>query len=183
MAVVQFGDMQGSWGIWHPGSVPDGDGRPGLEAGHSSSNFDEISQLWKICGCVAVWGHARLALQSLPAGDKRPGLEAGHPSSNFDEVPSFGRVVAVVQFGDMRGFWGIWHAGLSQLRKKTGVTPVHEGAGTANTALVYHANKLMSLHEGDLPYAVCLLPPAGLADGWMAMAVWQTVKAARPVIS
>ncbi len=25
---------------------------------------------------------------------------------------------------------------------------------TANTALVYHANKLLVLHEGDLPYAV-----------------------------
>ena len=54
----------------------------------------------------------------------------------------------------MRGFWGIWHAGLSQLRKKTGVIPAGLGEGTANTALVYHANKLMSLHEGDLPYAV-----------------------------
>ena len=54
----------------------------------------------------------------------------------------------------MRGFWGIWHAGLSQLRKKTGVIQAHVGEGTANTALVYHANKLMSLHEGDLPYAV-----------------------------
>ena len=60
-----------------------------------------------------------------------------------------------MQFGDMRGFWGIWHAGLSQLRKKTGVIPAGLGEGTANTALVYHANKLMSLHEGDLPYAVC----------------------------
>ena len=61
---------------------------------------------------------------------------------------------AGAQFGDMRGFWGIWHAGLSQLRKKTGVIQAHVGEGTANTALVYHANKLMSLHEGDLPYAV-----------------------------
>ena len=57
----------------------------------------------------------------------------------------------------MRGFWGVWHAGLSQLRKKTGVISTAEGEGTANTALVYHANKLMSLHEGDLPYAVSLL--------------------------
>ena len=62
------------------------------------------------------------------------------------------------QFGDMRGLWGIWHAGLSQLRKKTWVTPMAEGEGTANTALVYHANKLMSLHEGDLPYAVRYFP-------------------------
>ena len=62
--------------------------------------------------------------------------------------------MSCLQFGDMRGFWGVWHAGLSQLRKKTGVISTAEGEGTANTALVYHANKLMSLHEGDLPYAV-----------------------------
>lgn len=29
-----------------------------------------------------------------------------------------------------------------------------EGAGTANTALVFHANKLLALNEGDLPYEV-----------------------------
>ena len=60
----------------------------------------------------------------------------------------------VVQFGDMRGFWGVFHAGLSQLRLKLGITPEKEGVGTANTALVFHANKLLALHEGDLPYAV-----------------------------
>ena len=70
-----------------------------------------------------------------------------------------------MQFGDMRGFWGIWHAGLSQLRKKTGVIPAGLGEGTANTALVYHANKLMSLHEGDLPYAVRCLP-ANVPHRW-----------------
>lgn len=31
---------------------------------------------------------------------------------------------------------------------------VQDGFGTANTALIYHANKLLALHEGDLPYAV-----------------------------
>jgi hypothetical protein len=30
------------------------------------------------------------------------------------------------------------------------------GAGTGNTALVFHAKKLLALHEGDLPYAVWL---------------------------
>ncbi len=48
------------------------------------------------------------------------------------------------QFGDMRG----------QLRMKIGVTPPSEGVGTANTAVVFHAKKLLALHEGDLPYAV-----------------------------
>jgi hypothetical protein len=31
---------------------------------------------------------------------------------------------------------------------------VQSGAGTGNTALVFHAKKLLALHEGDLPYAV-----------------------------
>ncbi|KAK9918068.1 hypothetical protein WJX75_000916 [Coccomyxa subellipsoidea] len=61
------------------------------------------------------------------------------------------------RFGDMRGFWGVFHAGLGALRMKLGVTPQNEGVGTANTALVYHANKLLALHEGDLPYAMRVL--------------------------
>lgn len=64
------------------------------------------------------------------------------------------------QFGDMRGFWGVFHAGLSQLRMKIGVTPPSKGVGTANTALVFHAKKLLALHEGDLPYAVRSLAPS-----------------------
>ncbi len=31
---------------------------------------------------------------------------------------------------------------------------MQDGFQTANTALIYHANKLLVLHEGDLPYAV-----------------------------
>ena len=29
---------------------------------------------------------------------------------------------------------------------------LQDGQGTGNTALVYHAQKLLTLHEGDLPY-------------------------------
>ncbi len=32
-----------------------------------------------------------------------------------------------------------------------------DGEGTANTALVFHGRRLLTLHEGDLPYAVRLL--------------------------
>ena len=62
--------------------------------------------------------------------------------------------VHALQFGDMHGWGGLWHAGLAELRRKVGVTPKEQGAGTANTALVCHAGKLLALHEGDLPYAV-----------------------------
>ena len=34
---------------------------------------------------------------------------------------------------------------------------VQHGKGQANTALVFHAKRLLSLHEGDLPYAVRLI--------------------------
>lgn len=31
---------------------------------------------------------------------------------------------------------------------------LQDGFGAANTALIFHAQKLLALHEGDLPYAV-----------------------------
>ena len=78
--------------------------------------------------------------------------------------------MAACSLGTCAASGGIWHAGLSQLRKKTGIIAVHEGEGTANTALVYHANKLMSLHEGDLPYAVCRLLASSSPDCCKGMA-------------
>jgi carotenoid cleavage dioxygenase-like enzyme len=54
----------------------------------------------------------------------------------------------------MRGLWGVAHAYLQQAKIALGVVDKRPGTGTANTALVYHARRLMSLHEGDLPYAV-----------------------------
>lgn len=59
-----------------------------------------------------------------------------------------------LKIGDCRGLGGLvellWH----QLELKMGVYNAKDGFGTANTALIYHANKLLALHEGDLPYAV-----------------------------
>lgn len=40
-----------------------------------------------------------------------------------------------------------------RVQERLGVTPKDRGAGTANTALVFHARRLLALHEGDLPYA------------------------------
>lgn len=34
---------------------------------------------------------------------------------------------------------------------------LQDGFGTANTALIFHAQKLLALNEGDLPYAVSIL--------------------------
>ncbi|KAK9808424.1 hypothetical protein WJX73_003304 [Symbiochloris irregularis] len=62
-----------------------------------------------------------------------------------------------MKLGDMQGISGICLMFLSSLQRRLGFTNNQHGAGTANTALVYHARKLMSLHEGDLPYAMQVL--------------------------
>eukprot|EP00775_Hariotina_reticulata_P011168 gene11168-11318_t len=60
------------------------------------------------------------------------------------------------KFGDQEGLRGMFVALLELLKQKTGIirgAPVAEcGTGTANTSLVYHAGRLLALHEGDLPY-------------------------------
>lgn len=47
------------------------------------------------------------------------------------------------------------------------VYQLQDGWGTANTALIYHANKLLALHEADLPYAVS--PSLLLASCWLGL--------------
>ncbi|DBA75024.1 hypothetical protein WJX77_000411 [Trebouxia sp. C0004] len=59
-----------------------------------------------------------------------------------------------LKIGDLRGLGGLLELAWHQLEIKLGVYNVKDGFGTANTALIYHANKLLVLHEGDLPYAV-----------------------------
>jgi hypothetical protein len=40
-----------------------------------------------------------------------------------------------------------------------GAPLLENGVGTANTSLVFHAGRLLALHEGDLPYQVCCCVP------------------------
>ena len=131
-----------------------------LQAGWAGATVDQPSA-WLVLQChKQLRGRAACeAVVDALQGDSQ-GYAEGRCHANAASVQprSVWRGASCrLQFGDMRGFWGVWHAGLSQLRKKTGVISTAEGEGTANTALVYHANKLMSLHEGDLPYAVSLL--------------------------
>ena len=56
------------------------------------------------------------------------------------------------KFGDDKGVSGILHILLILLKKRAGVVDMSQGLGTANTALTYHAQRLLALHEGDLPY-------------------------------
>ena len=61
------------------------------------------------------------------------------------------------KFGDYRGVWALGHMALQGLRRAVGLLPPKEGVGgggTANTALVFHARRLLALHEGDLPHVL-----------------------------
>lgn len=54
--------------------------------------------------------------------------------------------------GSIKGGYGIFHLLLNQARRAaTGAT---WSKGPANTALAVHANKLMALHEGSMPYGL-----------------------------
>jgi len=56
------------------------------------------------------------------------------------------------KIGDHKGLAGIAHILLNLLKIKIGVVSTKDGLGTGNTALAFHAGRLLSLHEGDLPY-------------------------------
>ncbi|GLC54223.1 hypothetical protein PLESTB_000836900 [Pleodorina starrii] len=62
-----------------------------------------------------------------------------------------------MRLGDMYGVRGLALLVLNKLGLRIGAMTTANGAGTANTALVYHAGRLLALHEGDLPYAVRIL--------------------------
>ncbi|CAG9463470.1 unnamed protein product [Pedinophyceae sp. YPF-701] len=57
-----------------------------------------------------------------------------------------------LKFGDLRGVLALGHIFVAYLRKALGVATDKDGGGTANTALLCHAQRLLALHEGDLPY-------------------------------
>ncbi|CAI5991294.1 unnamed protein product [Closterium sp. NIES-64] len=62
-----------------------------------------------------------------------------------------------LKFGDMLGYVGLGKIFLEQLRKWLGVLDLSQGNGTGNTALIFHARRLLALHEGDAPYAIQVL--------------------------
>lgn len=57
-----------------------------------------------------------------------------------------------LNFGSMRGFCGLLHVFLESFRRRLGVIDESAGKGRANTALAFHAGRLLALHEGDAPY-------------------------------
>lgn len=61
------------------------------------------------------------------------------------------------KLGDMCSKAAIAMGLLWKLLIKMGAVDLRDGGGTANTALAYHAGRLLALNEGDLPYAIRVL--------------------------
>ncbi|KAJ6834458.1 carotenoid 9,10(9',10')-cleavage dioxygenase [Iris pallida] len=59
-----------------------------------------------------------------------------------------------MKIGDLKGLFGLFMVQMVPLRSKLKVLDVSYGAGTANTALIYHHGKLLALSEADKPYVV-----------------------------
>ncbi|KAI3427019.1 hypothetical protein D9Q98_006961 [Chlorella vulgaris] len=59
-----------------------------------------------------------------------------------------------VKFGDSRGKAALAHMAVARVAKMLGLLSEENGKGRGNTALVFHANRLLALHESDLPYAL-----------------------------
>ncbi|KAI5390187.1 Dixin [Lathyrus oleraceus] len=67
-----------------------------------------------------------------------------------------------MKIGDLKGLFGLLMVNMQMLRAKLKIFDVSYGHGTANTALVYHHQKLLALSEGDKPYAIKILEDGDL---------------------
>lgn len=63
-----------------------------------------------------------------------------------------------LQIGDLWGWPGVLFLVLTKVLQELKTYDMTDGAGTANTSVLYHANKLLALYESDLPYQVCGWP-------------------------
>jgi carotenoid cleavage dioxygenase len=61
------------------------------------------------------------------------------------------------KIGDAAGAGYLVQMVLQSIKHKLGIIDVSKGAGRANTAMVFHAKRLLSLEEGDMPYALRML--------------------------
>ncbi|KAM7512334.1 hypothetical protein LguiB_011209 [Lonicera macranthoides] len=67
-----------------------------------------------------------------------------------------------MKIGDLKGLFGLLVVNIQMLRAKLKVLDVSYGAGTGNTALIYHHGKLLALSEADKPYVLKVLEDGDL---------------------
>eukprot|EP00245_Coleochaete_scutata_P001636 TRINITY_DN12023_c0_g1_i1.p1 TRINITY_DN12023_c0_g1~~TRINITY_DN12023_c0_g1_i1.p1 ORF type:complete len:531 (+),score=80.62 TRINITY_DN12023_c0_g1_i1:84-1676(+) len=77
-------------------------------------------------------------------------------TSRLQQETAYKRSV-FIKLGDLAGFYALVALLLDYLRHLFGIISDENGAGTGNTALVYHDGRLLALHEGDHPYAIRVL--------------------------
>ena len=68
---------------------------------------------------------------------------------------------ALLKLGDLHGAAGLALLALDGARKACGLTSLADAGSTANTALVWHAGRLMALNEGDVPWLLHLHRESG----------------------
>lgn len=69
----------------------------------------------------------------------------------------------LLQIGDLEGLEGALLPLLDRLKAWLGLIDVGQGKGPANTALAFHARRLLALNESDMPYSLRLMC-SGLVD-------------------
>ncbi|KAL2611010.1 hypothetical protein R1flu_022702 [Riccia fluitans] len=82
-------------------------------------------------------------------------------TSRLAQEDSWGSAV-FLKIGDLMGKQGIVWSNIFKLRVNLSILDVSNGIGTANTAMVYHDGRLLSLSDGDKPYAVRILEEGDL---------------------
>lgn len=66
----------------------------------------------------------------------------------------------LLKIGDLTGVWGLVVLAINKARHKLQIIPKcerGEDLGSANTSLIWHAARVLALHEGDVPYAIRVL--------------------------
>lgn len=84
----------------------------------------------------------------------RDASKSGSSTSAWNSKAKQADSAPALQFGDAWGKTGLFLLFLDALKKRLKIADKTNGAGQANTALVYHAQRILALHEGDLPYQV-----------------------------
>ncbi|CAI5479820.1 unnamed protein product [Closterium sp. Yama58-4] len=117
-----------------------------------------------------------LPSQSLPSGFPLPSqmlhsvrMKGGKASyanryvrtSRFTQEDAHQRAM-FLKLSDLVGYAGLGRLLLEQLRFGLGVLDGSQGNGTANTALAFHAGRLLALYEADVPYVIEVKPDGDL---------------------